>query len=310
MTDFQGVREAVAAVRSRGLGSVVGIGSRPPFGTGVVVGQSRVVTSAHNVRWDHRLMHFADGSSRRAEATVRDWARDLAVITVDTADVAAATFADSAPGLGEPVLAAARPGPRALRLTIGYVSSVGPGGGDDEGFEHSAPLPRGSSGGPAFNASGEVAGLNTRRLGEGFYWALPAGPDLNRRLAELLEGRVAQAGWLGLALLPPEMAGRLREAVGLSARPGALIREVVPGGPAASAGLLRGDLLVGLDGRAIANRQDLRAALGALTPGSSSRVQLVRGTDELEVELTAGAPPEDQPRHRPGPGRGRHHGRG
>jgi len=310
MTDLSELREAVAAVRDRGLGAVVGIGSRPPFGTGVVVGPSRVLTSAHNVRWEHRQVHFADGSSRQAEATVRDWSRDLAMVTVETGGIVPAQFASSDHQLGEPILAVARPGPRTLRLTVGYICSIGPRSGAEDGFEHTAPLPRGSSGGPAFNTSGEVVGINTERLGEGFYWALSTGANLSRRLSDLIEGRVPQVGWLGLALLPPEMAGRLREAVGLSARPGALVREVVPGGPGESAGLQRGDLLVGLDGRDIVSRQDLRAALGTLTPGSTLRVQLVRGTAEMEVELTTGTLPEDEPRHRHGPGRGRHHRRG
>jgi serine protease Do len=319
MTDFQELTEAVAAVRRRGLGAVVGIGSHPPFGTGLVLAEGRILTSAHNLRWEGRSVHFADGRQERVETVVRDPGFDLAVATVPTGAVAPIAWGLPAVDLGRPVLAAARPGRQPLRLTVGLVSAVeeaGPkdaaaDGGELTGwFEHTAPLPRGASGGPVFDASGAVVGVNTRRQGEGFYWALVVGADLRARLELLAAGGTPESGWLGVALLPPEMAVRLREAVGLEGRRGALVRQVVPGGPAEQAGLRRGDLLLRIGDLEMRSGRELRTAIAHLVPGSKIQVQLLRGAGEMTLEVTVASAPAGERRGWRGAGDGRRRRRG
>src|SRR5216683_5539074 len=103
--------------------SVVGIGQRWGAGTGIVLGEGRVLTNAHNVRGDHVVVTFADG--RTAEGTVagRDIDGDLAVIDVDTGGAPALPWAASTPaGIGTPVFGLANPGGRGLRVTYGFVS--------------------------------------------------------------------------------------------------------------------------------------------------------------------------------------------
>jgi serine protease Do len=161
----------------------------------------------------------------------------------------------------------------------------GPGGRRIAGsIEHTAPLARGSSGGPLLDAEGRLLGLNTHRLGDGFYLALPADEALRRRVDGLAEGRSPRPRRLGVALAPNEVAVRLRAAVGLPARPGLLVRGVEETGPAATAGIRSGDLLVSADGTALTGPDDLYAALAGDAP--TLAVGVVRGAEEITVEVT------------------------
>ena len=239
--------QAGIAQQAEGAGaSVVGIGQRWGAGSGIVLGPGRVLTNAHNVRGDQVTVTFADG--RTAEGTVagKDIDGDLAVIDVDTGGAGALPWADGASAsIGTPVFALANPGGRGLRVTFGFISGVdrsfrGPRGRRITGsLEHTSPLLPGSSGGPVVNAAGELLGINTNRLGEGFYLAIPADGALRERADALGRGEFATPPRLGVALAPGHVARRLRRAVGLPDRDGLLIREVTEDSPAARAGLAR-----------------------------------------------------------------------
>ncbi|MGP7998031.1 MAG: S1C family serine protease, partial [Streptosporangiaceae bacterium] len=165
--------EVQASIRQLAGGagaSVVGIGQRWGVGSGVVLGDGRVLTNAHNVRGDHVTVTFADGHTADGRVAGRDIDGDLAVIDVGTAGVAALPWADGAAAeLGQPVFALANPGGRGLRVTFGFVSGIertfrGPRGRRITGsLEHTAPLLPGSSGGPVLNAGGQLLGINTNR---------------------------------------------------------------------------------------------------------------------------------------------------
>jgi S1-C subfamily serine protease len=275
--------------------SLVSIG-RHGRGTGVVLAAGQVVTNAHNLRDRTTLVTFADGRGAQGTLIGVDVDTDLAVVGVETSDVAPATFADAGPGAGAVVFAASAP--RGVRLTFGIVSGTersfrGPRGRRvTGGFEHTAPLPRGASGGPVLDAEGRVLGINTHRLGDGFYLALPAGQDLQARLARLAAGETIERRTLGIAVAPPHAAARLRRAVGLPERDGLLVRDVAAGSPAEAAGLRRGDLIVAAGGTAVANTDDLAAVLDALE-GDSVTLSIVRGVEEstIEVHFTTGDEP-------------------
>jgi S1-C subfamily serine protease len=151
-------------------------------------------------------------------------------------------------------------------------------------IEHTAPLPRGSSGGPLVDAGGNLLGLNAVRRDGGFILALPADAALRRRAEELARGEAAERPRLGVALAPPRIARRMRAAVGLEDRDGLLVRGVVDDSPAANAGLQRGDLLVRANGRTLAGMDDLFDALDQA--GAGLTLGLVRGTEERDVEVT------------------------
>ena len=270
---------------------MVGIGQRWGLGSGIVLAEGRVLTNAHNVRGDEVTVTFADG--RTADGTVagHDIDGDLAVIEVDTAGAPALPWAaDSPPELGMAVFALANPGGRGLRVTFGFVSGIertfrGPRGRRITGtLEHTAPLLPGSSGGPVLNAAGQLLGINTNRLGEGFYLAIPADEALRGRADALAAGESPASPRLGVAIAPGHVARRLRRSVGLPDTDGLLVREVMDDSPAARAGLAQGDLIVAAGGQPVRTPDDLYDALRA-AQGGSIQLTIVRGTDERAVEV-------------------------
>jgi S1-C subfamily serine protease len=286
--------EVGASIRqlAEGAGaSVVGIGQRWGTGSGIVLADGQVLTNAHNVRRDQVTVTFADGRSAEGNVAGHDTDSDLAVISVDTGGTAALPWASSAAvEIGKPVFALANPGGRGLRVTFGFVSSVertfrGPRGRRITGsLEHTAPLLPGSSGGPVLDADGQLLGINTNRLGEGFYLAIPADETLRGRADALARGETATSPQLGVAIAPGHVARRLRRAVGLPDVDGLLIREVVEGSPAAGAGLASGDLIVAAAGQPVGTLDDLFDALAAVR-GGTLELTVVRGTDERTIQV-------------------------
>ena len=275
--------------------SVVGIGQRWGVGSGVVLGEGRVLTNAHNVRGDRVTVTFADGRTAEGSVAGHDIDADLAVIEVDTGGAPALPWAaDGAPGVGTPVFALANPGGRGLRVTFGFVSGIertfrGPRGRRITGsLEHTAPLLPGSSGGPVLNAGGQLLGINTNRLGEGFYLAIPADETLRGRAEALARGESAASPRLGVTIAPGHVARRLRRAVGLPEAEGLLIREVAEDSPAARAGLAQGDLIVTAAGQPARTPDDLFDALQA-AQGGTVELKLLRGTEERTLQVALGS---------------------
>jgi len=274
--------------------SVVGIGQRWGAGSGIVLGEGRVLTNAHNVRGDQVAVTFAGGRTAEGSVAGHDIDGDLAVIAVDTGGVPALPWASGASAeIGMPVFALANPGGRGLRVTFGFVSGIertfrGPRGRRITGsLEHTAPLLPGSSGGPVLDAAGQLLGINTNRLGEGFYLAIPADEALRGRADALARGESAAPPQLGIAIAPGHVARRLRRAVGLPDAEGLLIHEVTEASPAGRAGLAPGDLIVAATGRPVTTIDDLFDALQAAR-GGAVELNVVRGTDERTIQVALG----------------------
>lgn len=285
------LQQAIRDIADRVGSSVVGVSGGRTTGSGIVVGDGSVLTNAHNLAGSEVTVTFADG--RRASGTLKalDADGDLAVIDVDTEATPAVAWSDGPAERGAVVFALSNPGGRGLRATFGVVSGTdeafrGPRGRRITGsLEHTAPLPKGSSGGPVVDSGGRLLGINTHRLGDGFYLALPADESLRQRVEALGRGESRTRPLLGVALAPPRAARQLRKAVGLPERDGLLVRGVVDNGPAANAGIREGDLLVEADGRPLLSADDLHAVLDAVEPGGSFTVRLVRGVEELDVSV-------------------------
>jgi serine protease Do len=135
------------------------------------------------------------------------------------------------------------------------------------------------------DADGQLLAINTSRLGEGFYLAIPADESLRSRADALARGETATAPRLGVTIAPGHVARRLRRAVGLPDTDGLLIREVAEASPAASAGLASGDLIVAAGGRTTSTPDDLFDALAAAR-GGTLELKVVRGTEERTVQVT------------------------
>jgi len=292
MSVIEELQTAVTTVADGAGPSIVGIG-RGTRGSGVVIADGKVLTNAHNLRGDEVTVTFADG--RRTRGTVAGWDGDgdLAVIDVDTAGATPVAWADGADlSVGTAVFGASASHGGGTRVTFGLVSAIarafrGPGGRRIDGsVEHTAPLAPGSSGGALLDATGKLVGINTNRIGEGFYLALPADAALRSRVDALARGESPSRPRLGVAVAPSHVARRLRRSVGLPERDGILVRGVEDDSPAAAAGIQAGDLIVEVGGKSVTDADDLYAALGALE--LPFEVKVVRGTDERTVQVGGG----------------------
>lgn len=285
MDELQSSFEAVAAGAA---GSVVRLG-RWRGGAGVVIGPGAILTNAHNVRGDTTTVFFADGREAEARVAGVDADGDLAVLSADTGSVPPIEWSARTPAIGTAVFAVTANG-SGSRVTFGYVSSVarafrGPRGRRISGsVEHTAPLAPGSSGSPLVDRDGRLLGLNTNRVGGGFYLALPADEALRGRIGALQRGESAERPRLGIAIAPAWVANRMRRAVGLPERDGVLVREVESNSVAAAAGVREGDMLFEVAGRPLTDADDLYDALGSLGAGTGLQLRLVRGAEELSVE--------------------------
>jgi serine protease Do len=279
------LQEAVAGAAEAVGPSVVGLGRGWGRGSGVVTAAGVVLTNAHVLRGDEVAVTFADGRTEHGRVAGADADLDLAAIAVDTGDAPPVAWDLERPGavaIGEPVLALANPGGRGLRATFGMVSATGrsfrgPRGRRIGGaLEHTAPLPRGSSGGPLVDSQHNLLGLNSIRLEGGLILALPADAAMQRRAEALASGSAAARPRLGIALAPPRAARRLRAAVGLPERDGLLVRGVESGSPADKAGIQRGDLIL----------TSLDELFDALEAPGELKLPVLRGTDEREVSVS------------------------
>ena len=292
MTIFDEIQASIARLAEDAGPSVAGIGQRWGIGSGIVLGEGRVLTNAHNVRGSQATVTFADGRTAEGTVTGHDLDGDLAVIEADTGQAAALPWATAAPAIGTSVFALANPGGRGLRVTFGTVSGIdrtfrGPRGLRITGsLEHTAPLLPGSSGGPVLDAQGQVLGINTNRLGDGFYLAIPADETLRGRVDALARGESVRAPQLGIAITPGHVARRLRRAVGLPDTEGLLIRGVAEDSPAARSGLAPGDLIVAAAGQPVRTVDDLSGALQAA--GETIELNVLRGTDERSIQVALG----------------------
>ncbi|MEA2441053.1 MAG: hypothetical protein QOH76_2477 [Thermoleophilaceae bacterium] len=294
MAVLEEVTQAVRSAAERVGPAVVGLGRGWGRGSGVVVAEGSVLTTAHNLRGDQVTVVFADGRREVGEVAGIDSDGDVAVVSVDTGDAEPVEWGEpDSLATGSVVLALANPGGRGLRTTLGLVSSLGsslrgPRGRRIRGtIEHTAPMPRGSSGGPLVDPEGRLLGLNAVRMDGGLIVALPADAALRERAEGLARGEIPSRPRLGVAIAPAHVARRLRRAVGLPERDGLLVRWVEDDGPADRAGIEKGDLIVAAGGEPVARVDDLQPRVEAARSGGLV-LTVVRGTDEREVTVALG----------------------
>jgi serine protease Do len=284
------------AVREQGP-AVVGVGRGWRVGSGIVIAPGRVLTAAHRAG-EGVAVTFDDGREESGEPVAVDRDLDLAVLAVETAEVDPPEWApDEAAAAGAPVVAMGNPGGRGLRATLGFVAAAsrsfrGPRGRRVSGaLEHTAPLPRGSAGGPLLDAEGRLLGVNLLRLDGGLIIALGVAGGLRSAVDRLARGEAPARPRLGVAVAPARAARRMRHAVGLPERDGVLVRGVEEGSPAARAGIAQGDLIVAASGRAVEGVDSLHRALDESSGNGGFALTVVRGTEEREVDIDlAGGP--------------------
>jgi serine protease Do len=289
------LQDTIARLAGQAGPSVVGIGQRWGVGSGVVIASGQVLTNAHNLRGEETTVTFSDGRTAVGTPAGVDLDGDLAIVSVDTGDVKPLELASngSTPGIGRVVFAMSNPGGRGLRVSFGTVTGTersfrGPRGRRIAGsLEHTAPLLPGSSGGPVVDAAGALLGLNTNRLGEGFYLAIPADAALKQRIAGLAKGEAPPRPHLGIGIAPSRVAKGLRRAVGLPDAEGLLVRAVEDDSLASKAGLQEGDLIVAAGGADVKSVDDLFDALDRLGADGALDLKVLRGTEERTVSVSS-----------------------
>jgi len=288
MSILDDLSSAIRSVHESASPAVVGIGQRNR-GSGVVIGDGRVLTNAHNLRGDEVTVTFRDGRTERGTVRGVDPDGDLAVIEVDTTGATTLAWSDAETAIGDIVFGLASTGAGAARVTAGTISAIeqsfrGPGGSRIAGsLEHTAPLASGSSGGPLVDGGGRLIALNTNRIGEGFYLARPADAAFRERVDALSRGESVSRPRLGIAVAPSAVAQRLRRSVGLAERDGLLVRGVEDGSPADRAGIREGDLLVEAAGTPLTDVDSLPAILAEA--GMPIALKIVRGDEERTVSV-------------------------
>jgi serine protease Do len=300
MSTITDLQQAIEHAVGRVGPAVVGFGRGWGRGSGVVVAPGRVLTTAHNLRGDEITVNLPGGHREPGRVAGLDPDLDLAAIAVDTGEVEPVEWdpALPGPGIGTPVIALGDPGGRGLRATPGFVSSAGRDIRGPRGrtiadcIEHTAPLPRGSGGGPLVDLEGRLLGLNAVRLEGGLIVAIPAGERLAERAERLWSGDSVRPVRLGVAIAPPRVARRLRRSVGLPHVDGLLVRSVAEQSAAEAAGIERGDLIAAAAGRPLTGVDDLYQALDSRAPGDSLELRVVRGTTERDVAVTFDPPEE------------------
>ena len=275
------------------------------LGSGVIVDEDgTILTNYHVIEQSQEVKaSLADGRELPARIVGADRRTDLAVLRVGKTSLPHARMGDSERiEVGDIVLAIGNPFGLGETVTMGIISAIGRGRlglADYEDFiQTDAAINPGNSGGALVNTRGEVIGINTAiysRSGgyQGIGFAIPSGMARDVLDSIVKFGHVVR-GYAGLGFqgITPDLA----RAFGLSESHGALVTGVDPDGPAAGAGLRRGDVLVTLQGRAIASDVDLRTQLSRLKPGDRAVLEIVRDGRRKDVTLVLSEPPADRGR--------------
>jgi serine protease Do len=244
-----------------------------------------------------------DRKTYTAKVVGTDPASDLALLKVDGRDdFPFVTLADQPPRVGDWVLAVGNPFGLGGTVTAGIISARERNIGVlsyDSLIQIDAPINKGDSGGPTFDLSGRVIGVNTMIFSPsggsiGIAFAIPA-DAVKTVIAQLKDKGVVTRGWLGVQVQPvtAEIAG----ALGLDQPRGALVAEAQPDSPAAKAGLMAGDVVASVNGTAIKDARELSKTIAGSAPGSTVKLGVVRQRSEQTITATL----EELPVKRPSP---------
>jgi S1-C subfamily serine protease len=284
------------AVQAAGAWTVRVQARRGPAASGIALESDLVLTADHVVdpaREDAIRIGLPDGSEVGGSVVGRDPATDLAVLRIASGSLTPATPAADDPRTGALAVVVGRPGAQP-NASLGLVTGTsGPtrtrrGGMLERFIMVDAVMYPGFSGGALVDTDGHVLGMITSGLGFGgpavaLPWALVT------QVAETLKthGKVAR-GYLGIGSQPVSLSQQAKDLAGGQER-GLLVIQVAEGGPAATGGVLQGDILVKLDGAAISNADDLQGLLSPNRVGTSVTASVVRGGELREVTVTVGS---------------------
>jgi serine protease Do len=270
------------------------------LGSGVIVSPDGIVLTNNHVIENAETIKVATKDGRELEAKLvgTDPQSDLAVLRVDHEQLPAIAIADSSKTrTGDLVLAIGNPFGIGQTVTMGIISAVGRanmGITDYEDFiQTDAAINPGNSGGALVDMDGKLVGINTAIASQtggyqGIGFAIPSNMAMQVESAILRDGKVTR-GWLGVAA--EDVTSDLARALDLPPRHGALVSDVSRGGPAAGAGIQRGDVITAIDGTAIHDAGQLRTVIALDGKDRRVAVQLERRGKPMTVQVTLGEAP-------------------
>jgi len=266
-----------------------------PRGVGsgfIISADGYVLTNAHVVEGaEEVIVTLTDQRELKARIVGADARTDVAVVKIDATGLPAVKIGDAGRlKVGEWVVAIGSPFGLDNTVTAGIVSAKQRDTGDYLNFiQTDVAINPGNSGGPLLNLRGEVVGINSQiysRSGGfmGISFAIPIDDAI--RVADQLRatGRVVR-GRIGVQIAP--VTKEVAESIGLGKPAGALVRSVEKGGPAEKAGVEPGDIITRVDGKPVERSGELPRIVGAIKPGSESRLTVFRrgATQELKVTV-------------------------
>src|SRR6056297_166208 len=255
---------------------------------GYVVTNNHVVEGATEVE-----ILLTDGSTRAAEVVGTDPATDIAVLQIeDMSDIAVAEWGDSeAMEPGAWTIAIGSPFGLGGTVTVGVLSATSRviGAGPYDAFlQTDASINSGNSGGPLFNTSGQVIGVNTAifspgggNVGIGFAVPSSIAQDV---VQQLIETGDVERGFIGVSL--QGIDDSLARALDLEGTDGAIVTSVEPEAPAEAAGIREGDVILSIDGQTTEDPRQISRAVADIAPGTDVPVTVFRDGERIEVTLT------------------------
>ncbi len=265
-----------------------------------ITGDGYIVTNNHVV--DHATevtITTTDGKVMPAKVIGVDSKTDLALLKAQGGDFPFVTFASRQPRVGDWVIAVGNPFGLGGTVTAGIVSARGRDIGSgpyDDFLQIDAPVNHGNSGGPTFNAEGEVVGVNTAifspsggSVGIGFAIASDV---VKAVVQQLKENGVVTRGWIGVEIQP--VTADIADNLGLKSAAGALVAQAEKNSPAAAAGIKSGDVITAVDGETVTDPHELARRIAALGPKKTATIALIRNGSPMAVDVTLGTMPADK----------------
>lgn len=260
---------------------------------GYAVTNNHVVDKAERVE-----ITTDDGKTYIAKVIGTDPRTDIALIKVDDSNnFPYATLADNQPRIGDWVLAVGNPFGLGGTVTAGIVSARGRdigAGPYDDFLQIDAPVNKGNSGGPTFDLDGRVVGVNTAIFSPsggsvGIAFAIPA-TTVNSVVVQLKDKGTVERGWIGVQI--QAVTKDIADSLGMKQPQGALVADPQANGPAAKAGIESGDVIVSVNGSPVRDARDLAKRIGAMAPGTSVKIGVLRKGSEKTFSLTLGELPK------------------
>ena len=262
--------------------------------SGIALSADTLLTADHVIERDDDLgVMLPDGSQLTASVAGRDSGSDLALLRVKGATLAPAEPAPQPARVGQLVLALGRPTPEGIQASQGVVSAIGGPvrtgrGGLLENYIRTDAIPYpGFSGGPLIDAAGRVLGVNTSGLARGMALTIPAGLAW-QVAAALAEHGSVRRGYLGVRSQPVDLPPTQKQALGRDQNTGLLLVGIEDDGPAAQAGLLVGDILVGIADQPVSDPDELLARLVGALVGQPTPVEVLRGGQRTTITVKIG----------------------